>query len=67
MEIHDWEVSELYRHVVERDQNPKIIESKMRQRFFDWMKDTGDVYFTLGTHFVHKTWMVVSVIHLRKP
>ena len=67
MEIHDWEVNELYRNVIGRDQDPEVIESKMRQRFFDWMKDTRDVYFMLGTHFIYKNWMIVSVIHLRRP
>jgi hypothetical protein len=65
MEIHDWEVNELYRNVVTRDKDPGIIAAKMRQKWFDWMKNERDVYFMLGTHFLYKTWMIVSVLYLR--
>ncbi len=66
MEIHDWEVNELYRHVVERTQNHNEIRAKMRQRWFDWIKNERDTYFMMGTHHRWKNWMIVSVLYLRK-
>ena len=66
MEILDWEVNELYRHVVEKTKDPTEIAAKMRQKWFDWMKNERDTYFMMGTHHRWKNWMVVSVLYLRK-
>lgn len=66
MQILDWEVNELYRHVIEKDKKPAIIEQKMRQRWFDWMTKERDLYFMMGTHHRWKNWMIVSVLYLRK-
>jgi hypothetical protein len=67
MEIHDWEVNELYRNVIARDKKPPIIEQKMKQRWFHWMTKERDMYFMMGTHHRWKSWMIVSVLYLRKP
>lgn len=64
--IHDWEVNELYRHIIEKDRKPVVIRQKMRQKWFDWMKMERDVYFVMGTHHRWKTWMIVSVLYLAK-
>ena len=62
----DWEINELYRHIIEQGTTaPLQIEYKMKQKLLDGMVQTRDTYFMLGTHHVHKTWMVVSIIHLR--
>jgi hypothetical protein len=66
MEILDWEVNELYRHIVEKTKDPAEITAKMRQKWFDWMKDQRDTYFMMGTHHRWKIWMVVSVLYLRQ-
>lgn len=66
MGIHDWEVNELYRNVVERDKDHKTIESKMRQKWFDWMKNERETYFMMGTHHRWKNWLVVSVLYLKR-
>ena len=67
MSIHDWEVNDWYRQVVERTQNPDEIRAEMRKKWFDWMKNERDTYFMMGTHHRYKTWMVVSVLYLRRP
>ncbi len=67
MRIHDWEVNELYRNVIIRDKDHDVITAKMRQKWFDWMKDERDTYFMMGTHHRWKNWLVVSVLYLRRP
>jgi len=67
MGIHDWEVNELYRNIIERDKKTAIIEQKMKQRWFHWMTRERDMYFMMGTHHRWKSWMIVSVLYLRKP
>lgn len=64
MIILDWEVNELYRNVIARDKDPRVIKKKMRQRMFDFMK-TRDLYFMVGTHHRWNVWMIVSVLYLR--
>jgi hypothetical protein len=66
MEILDWEVNELYRHILEKTKDPDEITAKMRQKWFDWMKDERDTYFMMGTHHRWKIWMIVSVLYLRQ-
>jgi hypothetical protein len=65
--IHDWEVNELYRNVVGRDKDPRVITAKMRAKWFDWMKDERDTYFMMGTHHRWKNWLIVSVLYLQRP
>ncbi len=67
MEIHDWEVNELYRNVIGRDKKPLVIKQKMKQKWFYWMTKERDLYFMMGTHHRWKNWMIVSVLYLRKP
>ncbi len=64
MRILDWEVNELYRHVVERTTDHGEIQAKMRQKWFDWMVKERDMYFMMGTHHRWKVWMIVSVLYL---
>jgi hypothetical protein len=66
MEIHDWEVNELYRNVVSRTKDRDEIYEKMRWKWFDWMKNERDTYFMMGTHHRWHNWLVVSVLYLRK-
>lgn len=62
----DWEVNELFRHIIEGGTTaPAQVGYKMRQKFLDWMREKRDTFFMLGTHNVYATWMIVSVIHLR--
>ncbi len=46
----DWELNELVRNVMRLEKDEKIIEDKIKGRFFDFMK-TRDLYFFMGTHF----------------
>jgi hypothetical protein len=50
---------------VEKTKDPSEITAKMRQKWFDWMKDERDTYFMMGTHHRWKIWMIVSVLYLR--
>jgi len=67
MEIHDWEANELFRSIIRTEKKTILIRQKMRAKFYDWMVKERDMYFMMGTHHVFKTWMIVSVLYLRKP
>lgn len=41
------------------------IKQKMKQKF-EWIKNTHDVYFMMGTYHRWKTWMIVSILYLPK-
>ena len=67
MEIHDWEANELFRSIIQKEKKSVLVRQKMKARFYDWMVKERDMYFMMGTHHVFKTWMIVSVLYLRKP
>jgi len=67
MEIRDWEANELYRNVIRTEKKHSVIKQKIRQKWFDWMTTQRDMYFMMGTHHLYKTWMIVSVLYLKKP
>ncbi len=62
MEIHDWEVNELYRNIIKSTKDEQEIKKKMEEKFLTWMS-TREVYFMIGTHYRWKTWMIVSIIY----
>ncbi len=61
----DWELNELARNVMRTDIDPASIEEKIRNKFYDFMKER-DIYFVMGTHFRFKTWMIIGIFYLRK-
>jgi len=61
----DWEFNELARNIMRTDANPASIEKKIRNRFYDFMKER-DLYFVMGTHFRFKTWMIIGIFYLKK-
>jgi len=63
MQLLDWEINELYRHVVERAKDLYEIKTKMRAKMFDWMVSERDIYFVMGTHHRFGNWMVVSILY----
>jgi hypothetical protein len=65
MQLLDWEVNELYRHVVEGSTNQAEIRWKMREKMLDWMINERDIYFVMGTHHVFHSWMVVAILYLK--
>jgi len=65
MVIKDWEVNELFRNVSEKTPR-EYIAAKMRNRMFDSMLPR-DLYFMMGTHSVYGSWLLVSILYLRKP
>jgi hypothetical protein len=67
MEIHDWEANELFRSIIQTEKKEVLIRQKMRGKFYDWMVKERDMYFMMGTHHIFKTWMIVSVLYLRRP
>lgn len=58
----DWELNELARNVMRRDNDSKLIEEKIRTKFFDFMK-TRDLYFFMGTHFRFGTWIIIGIFY----
>jgi len=63
MIILDWEVNELYRHVISKTQDYSEIRAKMRERMFKFMK-VRNTFFMLGTHHRWKNWMVIAILYL---
>jgi hypothetical protein len=61
----DWEFNELARNIMRKDTDPASIEEKIRNKFYDYMKER-DLYFVMGTHFRFKTWMIIGIFYLRK-
>ena len=61
----DWELNELARNVMRREKDKKIIEDKIKNKFFDFMK-TRDLYFFMGTHFRFGTWIIIGLFYPQK-
>ncbi|MFH1055025.1 MAG: hypothetical protein V1744_02900 [Candidatus Altiarchaeota archaeon] len=61
----DWELNELARNILKKESEPKVVEQKIRERFYDFMLKR-DLYFILGTHFKYRTWMIIGLFYLPK-
>ena len=61
----DWELNELARNVMRKEKDKKIIEDKIKNKFFDFMK-TRDLYFFMGTHFRFGTWIIIGLFYPEK-
>jgi len=61
----DWELNELARNLMRREKDKKIIEDKIKNKFFDFMK-TRDLYFFMGTHFRFGTWIIIGLFYPQK-
>lgn len=61
----DWELNELARKVMRNEKDKKIIEEKIKLKFFDFMK-TRDLYFLMGTHFRFYTWIIIGLFYPEK-
>lgn len=61
----DWELNELSRNILKRHDDKKVVEQKIKEKFFDFM-NTRDLYFILGTHFRFKTWMIIGLFYPKK-
>lgn len=66
LKIIDWEVNELYRNLVKKSIDKKIISEKIKQRFFDWMLKERDLHLILGTHNVFGTWIIIGIFYPKK-
>ena len=59
----DTELGQLIRNIKHKYDTEAILLEKIKERFFTWML-TRDVYFMVGTHFLHpKSWMIISVLY----
>ena len=58
----DWELNELARNIMRNEKDSKIIENKIREKFFDFMK-SRDLYFFMGTHFRFGTWIIIGIFY----
>lgn len=65
IDVHDWELNELYRNIIRKGKNPNLIRVKMKEKWLGWMGNR-DIHFVMGTHFKYKTWMIVSVLYPSK-
>lgn len=61
----DWELNELARNLMRTENDKKIIEDKIKNKFFDFMK-TRDLYFFMGTHFRFGTWIIIGLFYPQK-
>ena len=61
----DWELNELARNIMRNEKDKKIIEDKIKNKFFDFMK-TRDMYFFMGTHFRYSTWIIIGLFYPQK-
>src|SRR3989344_1109578 len=61
----DWELNELTRNIMRNEKDKIIIEQKIREKFFNFMKKR-DLYFILGTHFKFGTWMIIGLFYPKK-
>lgn len=61
----DWELNELARNLMRTEKDKKIIEYKIKNKFFDFMK-TRDLYFFMGTHFRYGTWIIIGLFYPQK-
>ncbi|MFH0860008.1 MAG: hypothetical protein V1921_02300 [Candidatus Altiarchaeota archaeon] len=58
----DWELNELARNVLKKENEDGIAQQKIKERFYDFMLER-DVYFILGTHFKFGTWMIIGLFY----
>jgi len=58
----DWELNELVRNLLKKEKDAKIVQQKIKERFYDFMLER-DLYFILGTHFKFGTWMVIGLFY----
>ena len=61
----DWELNELTRNILRRYRDKSLIEQKIKEKFFGFMKER-DLYFFLGTHFRFSTWMIIGIFYPQK-
>lgn len=59
----DIEIGNLYRKLRNKYGDMDIVETKLRERFVDWMVENRDLYFMMGTHHRFKNWLIISVLY----
>jgi hypothetical protein len=58
----DWELNELARNILKKENDPNVVEQKIKEKFYDFMLGR-DLYFILGTHFKYGTWMIIGLFY----
>jgi len=71
MMCEDWELGELYRHCEDYRKKGKYKDSKevfdkIKKRMFFEMLNKKELYFIVGTHFIHPTYMIIGVVYPKK-
>lgn len=61
----DWELNELARNILRNDKDPRLVEQKIKQKFYDFMLKR-DLYFIVGTHFKYGTWIIIGLFYPEK-
>lgn len=59
----DIEVGNLYRALMEREDDTETAYQKMEQRLYDWMVEERDLYFMMGTHSRWQNWLIISLLY----
>lgn len=59
----DIEIGQLYRRMTWEYDDLETVEQKIQERFVDWMAENRELYFMVGTHFQHGTWLIISVLY----
>lgn len=60
----DWELGMLYLNTLEKyGPNAPL---KVREKFYEELPKRKHLYFVLGTHNIHGTWLIISVVYPRK-
>ncbi|MDI9610068.1 MAG: hypothetical protein QFX36_01940 [Archaeoglobales archaeon] len=57
----DWEMGILY--IKMREKDPKSAPIKVRSKFYNEIPKKGHLYFILGTHNIHGSWLIISVVY----
>ncbi len=58
----DWELLESWRKyekIYGKDEGIK----KIKEKFFDWMKNERDLYFYMGTYSKYPTWLIIGIYY----
>lgn len=62
MTCEDWELFQSYRKWRWDYPTKKILWEKIRERYFDWMKNRN-LHFLLGTHSMYPVWMIIGLYY----
>ena len=63
----DWELFQSYRSWRTKYPEKEVLWEKLKQRYFDEMISKKDLYFYMGTHSLHPSWLIIGLYYPPKP